>query len=316
MKRLALCSFVIGLSILDTSFPTISSSANAAPAPVFSPLIKDIRSQLPQGVGLRLPSFLPATNSKLYPLIDSRGNNFGVHIFNQPECTANVCYVGSFSVSRDSNQERIKFLSSESCLNAAKVTLKTGIQGIYSKNTCGGSGSGTQTVLWQQNGLYFGLALKLPNKGGTGSISYQEILDVASSMSSEPPIEYAQSNPSSQFSAQSKQKDTPPTRGECKTKDGWVRNCWQDVKWQQIPNSYSDFTGGYDYVGINTISRVGDAINFDFYSDGAYIRYAGNCRANVLAITKASDTLVAPDKYSPASNELRRRALSFACSRR
>jgi hypothetical protein len=111
-------------------------------------------------------------------------------------------------------------------------------------------------------------------------------------------------------------KQSPPRNNVgCTTENGWVDNCWQNVKWQKIPNSYSDFRGGYDYIGINTIVRNGNAINFDFSGDGVYVRYAGNCRTNVLAITRATDSALDPN-YSPVGNELRRRALRFACSRK
>jgi hypothetical protein len=130
------------------------------------------------------------------------------------------------------------------------------------------------------------------------------------------------SNPSDYSKNQGKvvssnsKKASPPTSGSCKTPQGTIQNCWQGVVWEAIPNSYSDFAGGYAYVGTNTIVKRGNVINFDFYGDGTYVRYSGNCRAGVLAITKASDNVfVDPNSYFPA-NDYQRRGLNFACSRR
>lgn len=287
----------MGLAIFGTSIVSTTGAVNAAPAPFFNSVIQDARNQLPQGLSLRLPSFLPQEVSKLYPRIGKDENNFRIMLYSQPGCSANFCTVGSFFVSLDSNEPIGNY---PSCFNATEATLDTGIQGVYSEVKCGGTGDGRKSLIWEQDGLSFGLSLR-------SSVSRQEMIALASSMSSEPSIQPAQNKIAGRV---------PPASGKCKTGNGWVDNCWQGVNWQPIPNSYSDFTGGYDYVGANTIARSGDSINFDFYSDGMYVRYGGNCRTNVLAITRATDSLVAPNRYSPAGNETRSRALRFACSRR
>ncbi len=112
-----------------------------------------------------------------------------------------------------------------------------------------------------------------------------------------------------------RQKSSPPTSGSCETPQGTIENCWQGVVWEAIPNSYSEFAGGYAYVGKNTIVRRGNVINFDFYGNGGYVRYSANCRTGVLAITKSSgNVFVDPNRYERV-NDYQRLGLNFACAR-
>lgn len=67
--------------------------------------------------------------------------------------------------------------------------------------------------------------------------------------------------------ANTRKKSSPPSSGSCKTPQGTIQNCWRGVVWEAVPNSYSEFAGGYAYVGKNTIVRKGNLINFDFYGD-------------------------------------------------
>jgi hypothetical protein len=113
------------------------------------------------------------------------------------------------------------------------------------------------------------------------------------------------------------QTQRPSPNGSCLNyRSTFIENCYQRVQWEKIPNS-GVFLGGYDeghaWVGLNTISRNGDAINFDFTGQGAYIRYSANCRTRVAAIVLASDSYVDPNNYSPV-NEYIGQASDFACS--
>jgi hypothetical protein len=113
------------------------------------------------------------------------------------------------------------------------------------------------------------------------------------------------------------QIDRPSPNGGCWNHRGvWIENCFQGVQWEQVPNSRT-FVGGYDegysWVGINTISRNGGAINFDFIGQSMYTRFSANCNTRVYAIILASDSFVDPNAYSPV-NEYVGQALDFACS--
>ncbi len=113
------------------------------------------------------------------------------------------------------------------------------------------------------------------------------------------------------------QIERPSPDGVCQNHHGvWVDNCFQGVQWEQVPDSRT-FVGGYDegysWVGINTISRNGDAINFDFISQSTYARFSANCNTRVYTTILASDSFVDPNAYSPV-NEYVGQALDFACS--
>ncbi len=113
------------------------------------------------------------------------------------------------------------------------------------------------------------------------------------------------------------QENRPSPNGGCQNHRGvWTENCFEGVEWEQVPNSKT-FVGGYDegyaWIGTNTISRSGDAINFDFSSTGGYVRYSANCNTRVYATILASDSFIDPNAYSPV-NEYIGQALDFACS--
>ena len=55
MKRKIFLSCLVSLTVLGTA-AIAPSKAGAAPAPIFSSLIDDIRTQLPKGLKMRLPS--------------------------------------------------------------------------------------------------------------------------------------------------------------------------------------------------------------------------------------------------------------------
>jgi hypothetical protein len=114
-------------------------------------------------------------------------------------------------------------------------------------------------------------------------------------------------------------KQAPPSSGECSVEGFiWVDDCYQNVNWARVPNSRT-VVGGYDegyaYIGTNTINRNGDVINFDFASSNGYIRFAGNCQRQVVAITRATDTLVDPTNFQAveATSNIGK-ALNMACT--
>ena len=109
----------------------------------------------------------------------------------------------------------------------------------------------------------------------------------------------------------------PSPNGSCLNyRSTFVEDCYQGVQWKKIPNSgafLDSYNEGHVWVGLNTISRNVDAINFDFAGQGVYIRYSANCRTRVAAIVLASDSYVDPNDYSSV-NEYVGQALDFACS--
>ena len=72
------------------------------------------------------------------------------------------------------------------------------------------------------------------------------------------------------------QTQSPSPNGSCLNyRSTIVEDCYQGVRWEKVQNSRA-FLGTYDechaWIGLNTISRNGDVINFDFAGQGACIR--------------------------------------------
>lgn len=101
--------------------------------------------------------------------------------------------------------------------------------------------------------------------------------------------------------------EAPPTQGQCFDEDNYIENCWQNVEWLAVSEE-SD-----SYIGANTISRQGNAINFDLYFDDMYARYSGNCESQIVAVTRATDVRPDPDNFFSV-NALIGPALNLACS--
>jgi len=100
-----------------------------------------------------------------------------------------------------------------------------------------------------------------------------------------------------------------------------------EIEWEEIPGTRvtdSEFGEYASSIGMNTIVRRGNAINFDFLSgaDAGYARIAGNCRTEWLVMIASGyytndGQLVVNDRtqrsFDPRINEPRL-ALEFACS--
>jgi hypothetical protein len=173
MNKRLLLSFGISFAILGFGSFTKLQFANAAPAPIFQPLIRDIRNQLPRGMIMRLPAFLPPSSTKLYPSIDSGDGYFTVVLGSQPGCNFNACLTGSISVARPNSDP------GNDWQNGTPVTLGSRIRGFYSSYSTM-SGGETRSITWEQNGMIFDVSSRL--------MSRRQLIDIATSMTNEPPI--------------------------------------------------------------------------------------------------------------------------------
>jgi hypothetical protein len=106
IKRRSLFSLIVSLAILGVGLLTRNQPANAEPAPIFRPLLRDIQSQLARGMVMRLPASIPYrslppanSNNTLYPYLSSRGGELSIQLYYRPGCRANACFTGIFSVS-------------------------------------------------------------------------------------------------------------------------------------------------------------------------------------------------------------------------
>ncbi len=114
------------------------------------------------------------------------------------------------------------------------------------------------------------------------------------------------------------QINRPSPNGICKDHNFvWIENCYEGVQWEKLPNS-RHFMGGYDegykWVGTNTISRNGDAINFDFRSSAGYRRFSANCKTRVAALILETDYIADPYTYRPVGSFGIDQALDYVCS--
>ncbi len=175
---------LVSLTVIGTGLSAPSKSG-AEPAPVFRPLIDDIRSQLPQGLKIRLPSSLPSPppNVRLYPYILSDNKVFGVNLAVTPNCSSSnhpsSCTVGGLGVFTPDSSK----VWPPKGDNVTPVDLRNGIRGFYL--TRGNGNSTNKYVFWQQDGLEYTLGV---GGGASKEVSQQQMIDMAISAVNEPPI--------------------------------------------------------------------------------------------------------------------------------
>ncbi|GAA6623469.1 hypothetical protein [Scytonema sp. NUACC26] len=193
MKRVPLLSFSACLAILGASLSN-TQYTSAETASIFTPILNDLRNQLPQGTEIRLPSTLPTMNwsliskafselpvdGKIYPYVGSTKEATEVRLALTPNCESspkpNQCTIGGIGVFKS---RKPKYWPPKG-ENLTPVDLGHGIRGFYLTR---GSGHNTlRYVFWKQNGLEFVL--------GTAAfaMSQQQLIDTAISAANEAPI--------------------------------------------------------------------------------------------------------------------------------
>jgi len=105
-------------------------------------------------------------------------------------------------------------------------------------------------------------------------------------------------------------------------------NSIDGVVWRPVPETKASSGGELGQVdtqpwevGINTISRNGNAINFDVNANGKYVRYSGNCQRELLSRIKigdvengqVTDTMSVNENYFKA-NRFQEPVLDYACT--
>jgi hypothetical protein len=180
MKK-AMTTCILSFSILVSGLLQ-QTRAIAEPAPLFQPLVEDIRQQLPKGLKIRLPAFMPESSIPLYPYIHSDKNLFAINIAITPDCAtaknSSSCTAGGFGVfNAKARNEPPKGD------NVTPIHLGNGVKGFYFTR---GSGENLHRyVFWQQDGLQYGLGVG----GGTSAdVTQQELIDIAASTVNEVPI--------------------------------------------------------------------------------------------------------------------------------
>lgn len=149
----------------------------AEPAPVFQPVLDEIRQQLPDGMIMRLPATLPNVSDSLYPFIISDEKGLRVYLSTDPTCNQPDCTVGGIAAMLPEEFARW----SRKLEDSTSINLPDGIQGHYF--TIGQGDHADQYLLWQQDGTGFVIGADIR------AISQPDLMQIAASMVSEPPID-------------------------------------------------------------------------------------------------------------------------------
>lgn len=168
----------VGLATLFVGLSTIFAAANAAPDPLFEPVLDDIRSELPEGWQFRLPSVLPA-DSEIYPFVsEASDTQLVVSLGITPDCASADCIIGmigALDVEANAGSWPPEGPS------VKPVDLGQDLEAYYFLQ---GEGNTTnQLVMWQQDGLLYGIATL------AAAMPEDQVVEMARSMAAEPPID-------------------------------------------------------------------------------------------------------------------------------
>ncbi|MEO0826860.1 MAG: hypothetical protein AAFX95_10050 [Cyanobacteria bacterium J06639_16] len=171
----------IGLTALFVGLSTAFATANAAPDPVFDSVIDDIRSELPEGWQFRLPSEMPL-DSEIYPFVsEASDTKLVVSLGITPDCTSADCTIGVIGAVDAGASSWPPEGESVTPVDLGQDELGQDLEGYYLLQ---GEGTATnQLVMWQQDGLLYGIVTV------ADALPQEQLVAVASSMASEPPID-------------------------------------------------------------------------------------------------------------------------------
>jgi hypothetical protein len=187
MKRRSLFSLIVSLAILGVGLLTRNQPAIAEPASIFRPFIRDIQTQLPKGMVMRLPAVIPNPPSgipgyrpTIIPSNDREGGYFAIVLVtsNCPETRlVAVCDTGRIFVERrnSNTSQRLR----ENQQQGSTINLKTGVRGFYRSYIQPTRGQ-MNGISWEQDGMIFRVMSR--------SMSQEQVINVAISMANELPI--------------------------------------------------------------------------------------------------------------------------------
>ncbi len=92
MKGRSLLGIMLACTMLGAYCLTKPQTANAEPAPMFRPILRDIQTQIPRGWLMRLPSAVNLSDNPLYAkVVTTSSENFAIFLNSQPDCEARFC---------------------------------------------------------------------------------------------------------------------------------------------------------------------------------------------------------------------------------
>ena len=178
-------TLVVGSNILK---------AAAVPAEIFTPHLDKISQTLPPNLVMRLPSqirlsgpgdqdFIEQLIVKVFPSQSPPGMTVGLFTC---EISPQPCLIGSFSVDKkDSESAQIELKKHQAA--AAPIKLAEGVRGYFLPGESLKPASRFSSVIWEQNGLVYTVSFFSGER--------QNILNMAQSMATSPPINRFVSRP-------------------------------------------------------------------------------------------------------------------------
>ena len=229
MKGRSFLGSMLSCTVLVVYCLAKPQTANAELASIFRPILTEIKTQLPRGWVMRLPSMVNISDDPLYAkVVTTSSEHFAIFLNSQPDCGARFCQFGIITVAQNSTYdnslrskpiftlkelERVNAIrrrsyetwtesdkrelsrSEMAVLERIPITLKPGIEGLFVVQSGGGvSTPSSLSVIWKQDGLNYRVSLK----GGFDrqrNIVIQRnksaLIDIANSMANESPIKSA-----------------------------------------------------------------------------------------------------------------------------
>lgn len=167
-------SLLAGVTMALGGVVGFSVEAMAAPADIFTPVLSDIRQQLPPGTNLRLPAYFPTSSLNLYPHVEADERGFRVNITTDPNCGVSSCALGSIGILSETEPWP------PTADTVAPISLTSGLEGYHL--TWGQGWLKSHTIVWRQDGQIYG--------AGTlaSAVDIEELVAIAESMIREQPI--------------------------------------------------------------------------------------------------------------------------------
>ena len=167
----------IGLAIVLSGLSGAFVAAQAAPAPVFEPILDDIQQGLPEGLQFRLPATLPI-EGELYPFVSGTSETeLVVSLGATPDCSDASCIVSTI---RATSVDVVAQGWPTSGENITPVAVNEGIEGYHYMFDEGDAIS--QLLMWHQDGVTYMITI------ATNDLPQEEFVAIARSMASEQPI--------------------------------------------------------------------------------------------------------------------------------
>ncbi|MEM6402963.1 MAG: hypothetical protein AAF757_22505 [Cyanobacteria bacterium P01_D01_bin.116] len=173
-------NFLLSFLVLPISFFVNTPSVHGEPADIIKPLVEDIKQQLPSGLSMRLPSYIPTSDTPIYPFVTTDETGLKVNIGIKPDCASsqnpNSCIIGAIAAVAP---KAVKSWPPKGD-NLQRVNLDNGISGFFF--TRGKGDEEVSFVAWEQDNQKFGIFVL------SVVTSKKEMLDIAKSMTGEKAI--------------------------------------------------------------------------------------------------------------------------------